>query len=250
MSKSVMRGAWCGLIAGMVLCCLAGCETSGTQTSRLKQNWESYPSEHFVFYYPPNSPRLARMAEFAESCEEISGHLCGVLQIKADRTVDFFVFNSDPQCDSLLGRTAGFFEDDHIVIRIGQHPGGYVALAMCHFINRQPPVFDFLATGLFKLYAQPSVNVHAETFTFERQDRLIPLADLTDTAAVKDPAVYATEAASFCAFMLANYGPERFKMMWSSTLDLPESIAKIYGMDLDRFETEWRKYYRRETGRT
>ncbi len=238
------------LLVSAVMICGVGCGSDGVDTSFLKSNWESYQSEHFVFYFPPNSPRISRMAEFAETCEEISAHLCRVLQIVPDRTVECYVFNSDAQSDSLLGRPAGFFEEGNIILRIGQHPGGYVAQATCHFIDKHAPSFDVLKAGIFQLYAQPSVNVHAETFTYERQNRFIPLTDLADTTIARDPAVFSTESASFCAFLLANYGPDRFKMLWSSTLGLSESLNKIYNVELDSFEDEWQRYYRRESGRT
>ncbi len=233
-----------------ILLCAAGCGSGGIDTSRIKDNWEWYSSEHFVFYYPPNSPRLDRMDDFAETCEEICAHLCHVLQIEPDDPVDFFVFNTDVQSDSLIGRPVGFFEDDAIFMRIGQHPGGYVALAMCYFIDRNAESFAALKDGMYQLYSQPSVNVHSTTFGFERKNRFIPLGDLADTTFAKDPAVYYAEAASLCAFLLASYGPDRFKMLWSSTLGFGESIERIYGAKLDDFEKEWRQYYQRESGRT
>lgn len=228
----------------------AGCGSDGIDTSRLEKNWESYPAGHFVYYYPPNSPRLGQMANFAETGGEISSHVCRVLQIEPDQPVDFFVFNSDAQSDSLIGRPAGFFEDGRIFMRIGQHPGGYIARAMCYFIDKKARSFDVLKDGMYQLYAQPSVNVHDATFGYERKSRYIPLGDLADITFAKDPAVYHAEAASLCAFLLANYGPDRFKMLWSSTLPFGESIEKIYAIDLDAFEEAWRQYYRRESRRT
>jgi hypothetical protein len=233
-----------------ILLCAAGCGSGGIDTSQMKEDWESYSSEHFVFYYPPDSPRLVRMAGFVETCEEISAHLCRVLQIEPDRLVDFFVFNTDVQSDSLIGRPAGFFEGGAIFMRIGQYPGGYVARAMCYFIDRNAESFVVLKDGMHQLYAQPSVNVHSTTFGIERKNRFIPLGNLVDTTFAKDPAVYYAEAASLCAFLLANYGPDRFKMLWSSTLGFGESIERIYGARLDNFEKEWRQYYQRESGRT
>ncbi len=247
--RIVHRVVWIPVYVGLLLFSI-GCGTDGMDTSYLKDNWETFTSENFVFYIPPDSPRLTRVAEFAETCEEICTHLCRVLQIELDRSIELFVFNTDVQSDSLIGRPTGFFEPPAIFIRIGQHPGGYVAQAVCHSIDEGAPSFDILKTGMYQLYAQPGVNVHSETFAYERQQRFIPLADLADTVLVKDPSVYHAEAASFCAYLLANFGPDRFKMLWSSTLAFPESMAKIYGTDLDRFEEEWRKYYRRESTRT
>jgi len=248
--KRGVAGGVAPVLACVLLSCLAGCGADGIDTAQLERDWESYPSEHFVLYFPLNSPRLSRMAEFAATCEEISTHVCRVLQVTPDQPIRLFMFNSDAQCDSLLGREAGFVDNGKIVMRIGQHPGGYIARAICRLIDRKATRLPLLEAGMFQLYAQPEVNVHAETFGFERQNRFVPLGDLADTTIEKDPAVYSAEAASFCAFLLANYGPERFKSLWSSPEGLAESITKIYGAELGNFEQEWRKYYRRETGRT
>jgi hypothetical protein len=249
----VQRGAHrvFGSLLGLVfLFSLAGCGGETIDTSQIKQHWSSQSSEHFVLYFPPDSPRLSRMDNFAKECEELYAHVLRVLQVTPDEPVELFLFTTDNQSDSLIGRPAGFFDNGRIFMKIGQHPGGYIALAGCRFIDKQAQSFDVLKSGMYQLYAQPSVNVHVETFGFERSNRLIPLAELDDPTVEKDPAVYQTEAASLCAFLLARFGPERFKMLWRSVLNFPDSLEKIYRLQLGRFETQWRNYYHREARRT
>ena len=240
------------LLSAGVLVGSCGCGSERIDTSPMKATWVSYYSEHFVFYYPPDSPRGSRMAAFAADCEEIFTHVVGVLQVEPDEQIDFFVLTTDAQSDSLLGRPAGFFAPGlpAILLRIGQHPGGFVARAGCYFIDKKATSFEVLETGLYQLYARPSVNVHAATFGFERKNRFIPLVELANTTLANDAAVYAAEAASLCAFLLAKHGPEPFKMLWRSVLGFTESIERIYGVELGEFEKQWQEYYRRESGRT
>lgn len=233
-----------------MLIIVLGCGGNSLDTDRLKRTWLSHASDHFVFYVPPDSPRAARIADFAVECEQLLDHVIRVLQIEPDEPIDFFLFTTDAECDSLLGRPAGFFADGQIFIRIGQQPNGYIALAGCRFVDKEAESFDVLKSGIYQLYAQPSVNVHVETFAFELSNRLIPLAELDDPTLEKDPAVYQTEAASFCAFLLARHGPERFKMLWRSVLSFSDSLEKIYRLELSRLENQWRNYYRREARRT
>jgi len=238
------------LLVLAVLVAAAGCGTEKIDTSQIKAAWESHYSDHFVFYFPPGSPRAAKMASFADDCEEMFTHVMRVLQVEIDEPVDFFVINTDAQGDSLFGRPPGFFADGQIFMRIGQHPGGLVALAGCYFIDKGVNSFDVLETGMYQLYARPSVNVHAVTYGFERKSRFIPLEELADTTFPKDQAVYEAEAASLCAFLLAKHGPDRFKMLWRSVLDFTESIEKVYGTEHKKLEKQWQMYYRRESSRT
>ena len=240
------------LLSAGVLVGSCGCGSERIDTSPMKATWVSYYSEHFVFYYPPDSPRKSRMTSFAASCEEIFTHVFGVLQVEPDEQIDFFVLTTDVQSDSLLGRPAGFFAPalPAIFLRVGQHPGGFVARAGCYFIDKKTSSFEVLETGMHQLYARPSVNVHAATFGFERKNRFIPLVELANTTLANDAAVYAAEAASLCAFLLAKHGPEPFKMLWRSVLGFTESIERIYGVELGDFEKQWQEYYRRESGRT
>jgi len=229
---------------------ISGCGGPDLDTTQLKSTWSSYATEHFVFYFPPDSPRATRIENFASECEELFSHVVRVLQIEPDESIDLFLFTTDAESDSLIGRPAGFFDEGRIFMRIGQHPGGFIALAGCRFIDKEAASFDVLRTGMYQLYAQPSVNVHVEAFAFERSNRLIPFTELDDPSVEKDLAVFRTESASLCAFLLARHGPERFKMLWRSVLGFTDSLEKIYRLELGKLEGQWRNYYRREARRT
>ncbi len=228
-----------------------GCGGESLKTDKLKQTWELYSSENLNFYYPPDSPKLGRMETFASSCEEVYEHVTRVLQLDIEERFEIFLFTTDQQCDSLLGQPAGFYENGVIVMRIGQHPGGYLAMAACDHIDESSDgTFDVLEAGMYQLYSAPAVNAHTQTLAFERTNRFIPLTDLADTSVVKDQQVFYLESASFCAFLLANFGPERFKMLWSSARNFTESLERIYGADILELEAAWQAYYRQEAGRT
>jgi len=239
------------LFFGLILLVgISGCGGQDLDTAQLKSQWSSFATEHFVFYFPPDSPRASRIGNFADDCEELFAHVVRVLQIEPAESIELFLFTTDKESDSLIGRPAGFFADGRIFMRIGQHPGGFIALAGCHLIDKEAVSFEVLKTGMYQLYAQPSVNVHVEIFAFERSNRLIPLAELADPSVEQDLAVYRTESASLCAFLLARHGPERFKMLWRSVLGFSDSLEKIYRLELGRLEGQWRNYYRREARRT
>ncbi len=236
------------VVLGLLI--LSGCSGETLRTEQLKESWELYSSDNLTYYYPPDSPRLGRMESFATSCEEIFEHVTRVLAVDIEERIEIFIFTTDQQSDSLLGQPAGFYQDGTIVLRIGQHPGGYLAQAVSDHIDQTAGSFEILEAGLFQLYAEPAVNAHARTLAYERTNRFIPLTDLADTAVVKDQKVFNLESASFCAFLLANFGPERFKMLWSSVRGFVESVERIYGVDILEFEAAWQAYYRQEAGRT
>jgi len=238
------------LLIGAIATGVNGCGKDKIDTSQLKATWESYQSKHFTFYFPADSPRAARIAMLASECEDILVHVTRVLQLEPDRMIDFFAFTTDAQGDSILHRPLGFFADGQVFWRIGQPPGGMIALAGCSLIDPQAPSFLVLKTGMYQLYAQPSINVHARTFGFERQNRFIPLTELAKADTPRDQAVYEAESASLCAYLLARYGPERFKMLWRSVLGLSDSLEKIYRLEIGRIEEDWRGYFRREAART
>ena len=238
------------VVLACVLAAVAGCGSKRIDTAKLEASWASYQSEHFTFHYPYDSPRAERITVFAAECEEILAHVMRVLQVAPDQRIGFFIFTTDAQADSVLHRSPGFFADGRLFLRIGQYPGGIIALAGCSCIDPKAPSFPVLKAGMYQLYAQPAINVHAQTFGFERQNRFVSLAELADTTLTRDAAVYSAEAASLCAYLLAKHGPERFKMLWRSVLGFTDSLERIYRLEIGRLEGDWRAYYRREAGRT
>lgn len=242
-------GRRCVLLLGCLLV-LSGCGSETIDTSVIKKNWQEYTTEHFRFYFPDDSPRARRMPFFSAECEEIFGHVIGVLGVQPEQAIDFFLFTTEAQGDSLIGRSCGFFAEGQIFLCIGQHPGGSIALAGCYLIDPQAASFDLLKTGMYELYSRVAVNIHAETFAFERKNRFIPLVELTDNTLLHDRVVYQTEAASFCAFLLTRYGADRFRALWRAERGLAESIEQVYQLKPEVFEKQWQEFYRRESTRT
>ncbi len=227
-----------------------GCGSDEVAKTDFKATWPSATTTHLICYYPEDSPRAIRMGMFVEECEEIYSHVLRVLAVESPEPLELFLLTTDEQSDSLFGRPAGFYADGRIVMKIGQHPGGYLALAACALIDDEAESFAILRDGLFQLYARPNVNVHAETYGYLRNNRFVPLAELADPQYPIDPAVRQAEAGSLTAYLLARYGAERFKMLWRSVLGFTESLEKIYRKELPQLEEDWIQYFQREAQRT
>lgn len=115
---------------------------------------------------------------------------------------------------------------------------------MQHLLPRwstKEPRHQFMKHGLISLNDFSGQDYHRSTLEFLEEDRFIPLAELAvDTITNSNSERYqSAEAASFCAFVLGEWGVSGLKRMYESQLPFDLAVESNLGYTLDSLETLW-----------
>jgi hypothetical protein len=237
------------LAAGLLAC---GGKELEVQPKVFATDWEMTESEHFRFYLPPDSPRSLRaQAAFAEACEEIHALVTRYLGIEVEEPIAVYLFTTNQDCEKATGHSSGFVEEYNIYTSIGAEIGGVIALAMCHGIDPEAGSFVLIKEGLRTVFNERSANVHAEAQArITDEGRWYTLPEMIGGKGSADPETYKFARASFVAFLIQQYGSERFRMLWRSVLELGPSLERIYDRSLDQLDAQWMGHLAQEAKRT
>ncbi|MEW5702438.1 MAG: hypothetical protein AB1792_09435 [Candidatus Zixiibacteriota bacterium] len=219
-------------------------------TKKFSANWDSAASEHFTILTPPNSPRkLPALQAFSEVCEDVLSQTRRVIELKDPGRLSIYLFTTNQDCEAATGHSASFVEGNNIFTRLGAPIGGVIAEAACNSIDPGARSFPLVRNGLRVLFDQRDRNIHTDAVRLRAAGRLPTMTDLLGGGAIQDGEAYDYASGSLVAFLLARYGPDQFKMLWKSVLDLKPSLERIYGGTMPQMEEEWTKFLDREAKR-
>lgn len=242
--------AWTLAMALVLVASGCGRKEPTVDPKQFSTGWESALSEHFVILTPPNSPRkFEALQGFGNACDDILGQVVRTLELKAPERISIYLFTTNQDCEAATGRSAGFVEGHNIFTRLGAPVGGVIAEAACNSIDPDARSFGVVRNGLRVLFDQRERNVHLDAARLRAGGRLPKMADLIQAGSIQDREAYDYASASLVAFLLARYGPDQFKMLWKSVLDLGPSLERIYGGTIPQMEEEWTKFLDREAER-
>jgi hypothetical protein len=215
-------------------------------------DWNTYDADHFVIHVPPDSPRSNRvLLAYAVACEEVFEQATIHLELEVPELINIYHFTTNQDCEEAIGHSAGFVEAYNVYTRIGGEMGGAIALAMCHSIDPEAASFPLIKDGLRTVFDERHLNIHREASEVLNQaGRWFSLPELIAGLGSEDQEAYRYAAGSFVAFLIQRHGPEKFKMLWRSVLELGPSLERIYGATLDQLEMEWQSHLVREAKRT
>ena len=102
----------------------------------------------------------------------------------------------------------------------------------------------FLWHGLIALFDFQGENYHTTTLDFLKQSSFEPLATLAEDTVVNSDSErwQSAEAASFCAYIMGNYGTDRFQHLYDSRLPFDQAVSRTIGISLDSAQVEWLQY--------
>jgi len=231
---------------------LSGCGSKEPRVDprRFAAQWDSATSEHFAILTPPNSPRKFQALEvFGNACDDVLGQVTRTLELKTPPRIFVYLFTTNQDCEAATGHSTSFVEGYNIFTRLGAQIGGVIAEAACNSIDPDAHSFAVIRNGLRVLFDERERNVHHDAVRLRAAGRLPKLPDLIQGGAIQDREAYDYACASFVAFLLARYGPDQFKMLWKSVLDLGPSLERIYGGTIPQMDADWTTFLDREAKR-
>lgn len=204
--------------------------------------WTYYNHENIRIFYPPDHPHIDRFESIAAGYLTALAGITTALKTELPTDTITVLFYPDYQTGMrITGQDYQFVEGNLIHFWL---PGYYgVTLTQWLLPRWQPgPVRQkFLRHGLITLFDHSGQDYHAATLRFIDEDRFLPLSKLAvDDAINSNRERYnSTEAASFCAFILAWYGPEVLQGMYRYQNDFETLVRGAFDLSVDSLELLW-----------
>jgi hypothetical protein len=218
--------------------------------------WKTYLSEHFVFYYAPQSSlsEPGAIEHFAAGREKALGAICKYLGVRPQKKITFYAYDDRETEMKLVGRDVGFAIASKAIIHseVDQSRGHEVAHVVTHWVNPSYLKVALFTEGLAVFLDQTGTDYLKAGRRLLDEGALPPLHQImADTGAGTGYAGY-TPAGSFVAYLCKIHGLAKFKRLWGVTPDkLDREFQAIYGKTLAQMEQDWHAYLRTyEAGQT
>lgn len=204
--------------------------------------WTYYNHDNIRLFYPPGHPQLDRFDEIVAGYKTALAGMTKTLDTELPSDTITVLFYPDYETGTrMTGQDYQFVDGNKIHFWL---PGFYgVTLAQWFLPRWQPgPIRQqFLKHGLITLFDHSGQNYHAATLRFIEEGRFLPLLTLAlDESIDSNRERYnSTEAASFCAFVLAWYGPEVMAGMYRYQGDFETFTRGAFDLSVDSLEMLW-----------
>jgi hypothetical protein len=245
LSNSVM-----GRLVGYTLILLivvSSCTEKKTDTDNIVaenpySGWNQHSCDNVRILYQSGHPLEAQIGEicrrYVVALDVVAGRL------KMEPYVDTLLvvyYTGWGQGREMTGRENSFGTDTAVHFWLPSFLGPSLMQHLLPRWSNKEPRHQFMKHGLISLNDFSGQDYHRSTLEFLDEDRFIPLAALAvDTNTNSDAERYqSAEAASFCAFVLGEWGMFWLKNMYESQLPFDQTVERNLGFTLDSLETLW-----------
>ena len=241
------------LLGLMVLLTFSSCGGGGPKVDPAKyRDWSKSQTARFNFYFSPTSTwkDTIKVADLTNGYERFLKEICAILEMPIpDGKIDMYIYASDRELKEMTGGD-GQFSTENAIHWGGLYPYGYqLTKFLLEKKGIKPGQFRVMNEGVPNLLDYSGFNYHDKTNRLVNSKKLVPLAELGDNARFDSLGftLRRAEAASFCGFIMYNYGLDRLFMLWQSSVDWKKSVETIFQMPLDEFEKAWLAFARNNT---
>ena len=207
------------------------------------EQWKTYHSEHFTFYYQENHLTAEELAVIAENQEALFTMITELLHIEFSGKIDYYLYGSRLDYDSIPGAYCIGSEIRYLCIfcedfcKNGLNDAHEMTHALANSIGFQ---HGLLAEGLavyVEDYVVYGVNLHGVVNVLYQQGRVTPLQDLLDDFWC-DILFNYDIAGSFATYLIEEYGIDKLMELYGLTMGYYE-VEEVYGKSLQELEQEW-----------
>ncbi|MEE9441524.1 MAG: hypothetical protein V3V99_02510 [candidate division Zixibacteria bacterium] len=232
----------------LALLFFGGCEEEESENLIPKyQDWAIKGHGHFIFHISPKSRWTAKYKEISEGYEKFLREICVLLEMPIPNdTIHMYIYNPGKEAKEITGRETPW--SNNTEIHWGdKYPYGY---ELTKFLLRKKGIkdgkFKAMNEGVPFLLDFSSKNYHDKTNRRFNSGTLVSLSGLGDNNKLDslDFATRRAESASFCGFIMFNYGLDRLFMIHQTSADWKDAIETIFQMPIERFEQLWLDFAR------
>lgn len=207
------------------------------------EEWQSYESDHFIFYYQRDYLTLDELDIIAENQEALFSRITTFLRLEYTGKIEYYLYGNRKDFEGIPGAyTIGNEIRFLCIFCVDFCKGGLNdAHEMTHALANQIGFqHGLLAEGLavhIEDYLINDVNLHGIIKILYTENRVTPLDDLVEDFWC-DILYNYDIAGSFATFLIEEYGIEQFKELYSKPPGF-FPFLEVYNKSLEELEAEW-----------
>ncbi len=209
--------------------------------------WQFYVCGQVKLFHPPLH---LHEAEFPDRCTMYDRSITNISEIlgitRPWDTLVVFTYTGYGQGRELTGRLYPFTQDSIIHFWVPSFVGPTLTDWMIPHWAPGTPKYGFWRHGLRALFDFSGQNYHRGVYDLIEAGRFIPLDSLVrDTSIDSDTErEQSAEAASFIAYVLADFGPATLRRAYSSKLIFNEMVIREFNRTTDSLQADWLSFAR------
>lgn len=210
-------------------------------------NWKTYPSQNIKIMYPAGHPQESTLGDMVNAYQYLFRKLNETLGMPpVTDTITVYYYTGYGQGRELTGQEYPFADSSGIHFWL---PSFYGPTMVQYLLPRwapEPPRQKFLKHGLISLFDLSGQKYHETTIGYKNTGYFISLDSLSrDTSTNSTTERYQSgEAASFCAFIIGQYGPETLRELYLCPQSFDACVRQTMMMSVDTLESMWMSYVR------
>ncbi|MGD2250233.1 MAG: hypothetical protein PVF58_17675 [Candidatus Methanofastidiosia archaeon] len=207
------------------------------------EDWDSYESEHFIFYYHADELTIEDIKTIVETEEELFDELTELLSVEYTGKIEYYLYGKRKDFEGIpgaycVGNEIRFLCEFCVnFCKEGLNDAHEMTHAIANQIGIQ---HGFLAEGLavyVEEYYVEGANLHGIIKILHTENRLTPLETLVD-GFWSDILYNYDIVGSFTAYLVEEYGMDTFKVLYTKDC-CAQSFEEVYGKSLQVLEQEW-----------
>ena len=236
-------------LAGLVPVFFQGCgqkeDVSQSQTEASVDkyaDWTWYSIGRVKIFHPPEHLHLNQFKSYCDNYEASIRQVAKLLAMEPPTdTLIIYYYTGFGQGREFTGREYPFLQDSIIHFWLPSFTGPTLVDWMLPKWVPAPPAYPFLRHGLRALFDFSGQNYHQATYNNLRDRVFVRLRDLPSDPSMDSNTerVQTAEAASFCAFVIAQYGALRLKTIYQYKKPFDEMVPEVFQKPLDSLEQDW-----------
>ena len=206
--------------------------------------WGKEVGPNVTFYYQPDDS-LARIAGAVKNrVVKVYQTICGYLGYTQPEPLEFYCYKNIEALKQYTGRDSTFFLGNRFYYGYGPTYGREIAEFVTGKLPDGPSRFAFVREGILMLLDHSGRNYHHATNNFLQEKHLLPVQVLTDDEKYgqEEGLQKSVEAASLCAYIMWEYGGDKFLSIYHGKSDFPTTLKQVLGIDLNKLEKDWEAF--------
>jgi hypothetical protein len=158
--------------------------------------------------------------------------------------IEYYCYDSPEALKKYTGRDEAFFLGNRFYYGFGPVLGEEIAEYVMSKLPGGPSRYAFIREGLPLLLDHSGRNYHHATNNFVMQKTLFGVERLAnnETFEKEEGIQKLVEAASLCAYIMYEYGYEKFMQLYHSQSDFPVALKEVLGVDTETLAKNWEAF--------
>ncbi|MEE8578227.1 MAG: hypothetical protein V3T31_13320 [candidate division Zixibacteria bacterium] len=214
------------------------------------EDWEFFNGGPIKFFYPPEHMHKANLGDYCNNYIRSAEQICELLAISVPaETLIVVYYTGFGQGRTMTEREYPFAQDSIIHFWLPSHPGPSMVDWLLPKWSSVDSRHDFLRHGMRSLFDFSGQNYHSGIYAYRNRGMLMTLEELVaDTTVDSDlERLQSCHAASFVAFILAEYGPTRLRTLYESPNPFDSTVNSVLHLSVGSLETAWMGYAAQST---